>query len=151
MNSKRECQFVKPNTRAQSIRLLISKNSNWALDLSESLKIWLFRSFHNSHIQHNGTKFHTSNEWFPNQFLHPNKRDPGSSFSSNSYKNIYFVFINHIYFFLIILISNKIYWKSTKRMYHPRTREKLLTFKRLATLKSNTLEKEIQSVAAIHL
>ena len=30
-NSKREWQFVKPNTQAQSIRILISKNPNWAL------------------------------------------------------------------------------------------------------------------------
>ena len=36
-------------------------------------------------------------------------------------------------------------------MHHASTKEKLLTFKRLATLKSNTLEKERQSIAAIQL
>ena len=88
-NSKREWQFVKPNTQAQSIRILISKNPNWALIFRN---LWKSDYFIPSTIA-------TSNEWFPNQFLHPNKRNPQSSFSSNSYKNIYFVFINHILVF----------------------------------------------------
>ena len=70
----REWQFVRPHARAQSNRVQFSNNSNWALDVSSSSKIWLFHSNHNSHIKHNGMKFQISDEWFPNEFLDPNKR-----------------------------------------------------------------------------
>ena len=66
----RELLLVRPHKRDQSNRVWI----NWAFDLFVSSNMHLFRSFHNNHIKHNGTKFQISDECFPNQILHPNKR-----------------------------------------------------------------------------
>ena len=39
VNSKRECQLVRPHILAQSNGVLLSNNFNWSHDLSTSLKV----------------------------------------------------------------------------------------------------------------
>ena len=87
-NQKIEVQCVKPQTRDQSKRVLISKDFKWSKSLLTSSQVQLFRSFHTNHIRHNGTKCQTSKECFPNQFHQPNRREMTSPASPTDPKHL---------------------------------------------------------------
>ena len=55
----------------QSNREPLKEASSWSSELSTSSNIYLLRSLHVHHINHNRTKFQMSDECFPNQFHQP--------------------------------------------------------------------------------
>ena len=74
-NSIIEVYCVKPHARYQSNRVQINSDCKYSSNISTSSNVWQFLYFHTIHMMHASTRFHTSEECLPNQFLQPNKRD----------------------------------------------------------------------------
>ena len=70
----RESLVVSPHARDQSKRVLLKEAIIWTLELSTSSKVRRFLSFQIHHRMHNGTKFQTWDECFPNQFHQPKSK-----------------------------------------------------------------------------
>ena len=68
-----EVEIVKPQALDQSKREHIQNSMSWPKECSIFSKVGLFLSHHKDHITHKGARFQTSEECFPNQFLHPAK------------------------------------------------------------------------------
>lgn len=51
-----------------------------------SSNIWPFRSFHTNHTKQAGTRFHTSDKCFPNQFLQPNNNSATAEGITNEFQ-----------------------------------------------------------------
>lgn len=74
-NSKMDVQCAKPMPVTNQIEYGSTRTSTNQIGLTTSLNMRLFHSFHTNHVKHAGTKFHTCQKCFPNQFSHSNRRD----------------------------------------------------------------------------
>ena len=65
--------MVSPQALDQSKSEPLKEAKNWSSELSMSSNVLQFHSLHRHHIKHNGAKFQTLDECFPNQFHQPKR------------------------------------------------------------------------------
>jgi hypothetical protein len=73
-NSPTDGEEVNPQARDQSNKTPMKISNNLSIAVSLSSKVRLFLSHQIVHIRQEGIRFHTSEDFFPNQLCQPYKR-----------------------------------------------------------------------------